>query len=65
MSVDWSKYPTLPQAPELPEWRDTPEHEAYWKEVDAIKTPVENEKILWGWFVLWMVFFIQIGRAHV
>ena len=60
MSVDWSKYPPLPEAPSLPEWRDTPEHEAYWKEVDAIKTPVENEKILWAWFVLWMVFFILL-----
>ena len=30
MSVDWSKYPPLPKPPKLPEWRDTPEHEAYW-----------------------------------
>ena len=43
MSVDWSKYPTLPQAPELPEWRDTPEHEAYWKEVEDIRTPLQTK----------------------
>lgn len=60
MSVDWSKYPPLPEAPTLPEWRDTPEHEAYWKEVDTIKTPMENGKILWVWFVLWMVFPILL-----
>ena len=48
MSVDWSKYPTLPQAPELPEWRDTPEHEAYWKEVEDIrvKSPSKSVKVI-------------------
>ena len=35
MSVDWSKYPPLPKPPKLPEWRDTPEHEAYWEEVEV------------------------------
>ena len=33
MSVDWTKYPSLPEPPELPSWRDTPEREAYWKEM--------------------------------
>ena len=56
MSTNLSKYPPLPAAPVLPEWRDTPEHEAYWKEVDAVKTPLENDKVLWGEFVLWIMF---------
>ena len=33
MSVDWTQYPPLPEPPELPSWRDTPEREAYWKEM--------------------------------
>ena len=33
MSVDWTKYPSLPEPPELPSWRDTPEREAYWEEL--------------------------------
>lgn len=32
MNVDWTKYPPLPEPPELPEWHDTPEREAYWRE---------------------------------
>lgn|GEM_PF-2661534 len=32
MKVDWSKYPPLPDPPQLPAWRDTPEREAYWNE---------------------------------
>ena len=47
MSVDWSKYPTLPKPPKLPEWRDTPEHEAYWEEVEEIRTPFAKQKGLW------------------
>ena len=31
---DWSKYPALPEAPELPEWRDTPERETYFEEFE-------------------------------
>ena len=57
MSVDWSKYPPLPEPPKLPEWRDTPEHEAYWKEVDAIKTPMEeNKTILCIFAVIWILY---------
>ena len=33
MSVDWTKYPPLPEPPMLPSWRDTPEREAYWQEL--------------------------------
>ena len=33
MNVDWTQYPPLPEPPELPSWRDTPEREAYWKEL--------------------------------
>ena len=33
MSVDWTKYPPLPEPPVLPPYRDTPEREAYWKEL--------------------------------
>ena len=33
MSVDWTKYPPLPEPPVLPSWRDTPEREAYWEEL--------------------------------
>ena len=42
MSADWSKYPLLPNPPQLPQWRDTPEREAYWAEVCTIETPAEN-----------------------
>jgi hypothetical protein len=58
MSVDWTKYPPLPKPPKLPEWRDLPEHEAYWKEVDSITTPLENDIIILGWFGLWILFSI-------
>ncbi len=30
--VDWSKYPPLPEPPQL-RWRDTPQREAYWREL--------------------------------
>ena len=33
MSVDWTKYPPLPEPPVLPPYRDTPEREAYWEEM--------------------------------
>lgn len=33
MSVDWNKYPPLPPPPAFPEWRDTPEREAYFEEL--------------------------------
>ena len=55
MSVDWSRYPTLPQAPELPEWRDTPEHEAYWEEVEEIRTPLQNKWGCGGMLALWVL----------
>ena len=42
MSVDWSKYPPLPEPPKLPEWRDTPEREAYWEELHSIKHPMDK-----------------------
>ena len=31
-TIDWTKYPDLPEPPTVPEWRDTPEREAYWRE---------------------------------
>ena len=55
MSVDWSKYPPLPEPPKLPEWRDTPEHEAYWEEVDAITTPFQNKWGCLGVLLLWLL----------
>ena len=33
MKTDWSDYPPLPEPPDLPRWRDTPEREAYWNEL--------------------------------
>ncbi|MBE6402091.1 MAG: hypothetical protein E7039_00025 [Lentisphaerae bacterium] len=57
MSVDWSKYPPLPEAPKLPEWRDTPEREAYWAELCEAGVGV------WGcWIpsVLWILFSAAI-----
>lgn len=56
MCVDWSIYPPLPEAPALPEWRDTPEHEAYWKEIESITTPLDNDKIILVWFGLGVLF---------
>ena len=32
VKIDWSKYPPLPEPPQLPAWRDAPEREAYWNE---------------------------------
>ncbi len=29
MTIDWTKYPELPKSPVVPEWRDTPEREAF------------------------------------
>ena len=34
--IDWTKYPTLPEPPTVPEWRDTPEREAYWREYKSL-----------------------------
>ena len=34
MAVDWTKYPPQPEPPALPEWRDTPEREAYFEELE-------------------------------
>ena len=65
MNTDWSKYPALPEPPKLPEWRDTPEHEAYWNEVCAIKTPAEKKSgciagvILWGVFIAIFLFHVR------
>ena len=55
MSVDWSKYPPLPKPPKLPEWRDTPEHEAYWEEVEEIRTPLQTKWGCGGLFALWVL----------
>ena len=55
MSIDWSKYPSLPPAPQLPEWRDTPEHEAYWLEVCSIKTPADKKSGCLAGIILWLV----------
>ena len=55
MSIDWSKYPSLPPAPQLPEWRDTPEHEAYWLEVGSIKTPADKKSGCLAGIILWLV----------
>ena len=42
MPVDWSKYPPLPEAPVLPEWRDTPEREACRREMAAVPDPCDG-----------------------
>ena len=55
MSVDWSKYPPLPKPPKLPEWRDKPEHEAYWEDVEEIRTPLQNKWGCGGMFALWIL----------
>ena len=55
MNIDWSKYPALPEPPELPEWRDTPEHEAYWEEVCDIKTPAGKKSGCLAGIILWLV----------
>ena len=34
--IDWTKYPGLPETPAVPEWRDTPEREAFWREFQAL-----------------------------
>jgi len=56
MSSDWSKYPLLPKPPQLPQWRDTPEREAYWAEVCAIETPAEKKSGCIAAILLWIVF---------
>ncbi|MBE6391002.1 MAG: hypothetical protein E7042_02205 [Lentisphaerae bacterium] len=56
MSSDWSKYPLLPKPPQLPQWRDTPEREAYWAEVCAIETPAEKKSGCFTAVFLWIVF---------
>ena len=33
MTIDWTKYPNLPDPPAVPKWRDSPEREAYWREI--------------------------------
>ena len=48
MNIDWTKYPPLPPAPELPEWRDTPEREAYFQELND---HMEFPKISWFGYV--------------
>ncbi len=57
MSVDWTKYPPLPKPPKLPEWRDTPEHEAYWEEVEEIRPLCKTNGavagcLLFGYYLL-------------
>jgi len=44
MSVDWSRYPPLPDPPVLPEWRDTPEREAYWRDACANVVDISGTK---------------------
>ena len=36
MTINWTKYPNLPEPPVVPEWRDTPEREAYWQEYKSL-----------------------------
>ena len=55
MNIDWSKYPSLPEPPKLPEWRDTPEHEAYWKEISEIKTPADKKGGCMIALMFWLV----------
>lgn len=67
MSSDWSKYPLLPKPPQLPQWRDTPEREAYWAEVCAIETPAEKKSGCFIAVFLWIVFtafFLSFVRQY-
>ncbi len=41
MNIDWTKYPPLPEPPELPSWRDTPEREAYFEEYNQIRANIQ------------------------
>lgn len=43
--LDWNKYPSMPETPLLPEWHDTPEREAYWKEYLKIAWPENSFNI--------------------
>ena len=45
MNADFSRYPPLPDAPKLPEWRDTPEREAYFDELDR-RTALSSGRVL-------------------
>ena len=49
MTIDWSRYPGLPKPPVVPEWRDTPEREAYWREHEAIPDYCRRKT---GWLLL-------------
>ena len=49
MTIDWSRYPGLPEPPVVPEWRDTPEREAYWREHEAIPDYCHRKT---GWLLL-------------
>ncbi len=35
MTIDWTRYPGLPKTP-VPEWRDTPQREAFWREYEGM-----------------------------
>ena len=68
MSVDWSKYPTLPEAPQLPDWHDTPEREAYWQELQSIKHPMSRKLshiIFWaGLLILTILVSVMSGISR-
>ena len=54
--VDWSKYPPLPEPPQL-KWRDTPPREAYWRELGELcnSSAVFDRHGCASFIVLWIV----------
>lgn len=52
--MDFSGYPPLPEPPELPEWHDTPEREAYFDELDrrTALTLIQQLLILFGFLAV-------------
>ena len=57
--MDFSKYPPLPEPPELPEWRDTPEREAYFDELDR-RTALTTGRML---LILFGAFAVAAGAV--
>ena len=71
MSVDWTKYPPLPEPPVLPSWRDTPEREAYWEDLTDFE-PLPRFgyaayvaaliAVLAGGYLAWETAYISLGN---
>lgn len=61
MNIDWSQYPSQPEPPQIPAWRDTPEREACFEEMHQ-QSPKEGLIYLWSYLAAFILVALWVGK---